>query len=237
MASKKLYYDIDLMRNQLLAARLENRASAPTGPGEGQVFYHTGDKAFYGWNGTGWVNISQVVSAPTVMRGEIANASSSPAFPSSPSVGDTYFITSTSGTVGGLAVEVGDQLVRSTSGWFVLQANLQAATQGIAGFVRLATQAEMNAGAAGVAASPDVLAAYLANYLYARKFRTLVSSLAANTATTITHGLALLNPEDCTVSIKQAGSDVDMLVSYTSINALTITSNQALGNVTVVVQG
>ncbi len=238
MASKKFYFDFDFMRNQLLAARLENRPTAPTGPGEGQVFYHTVDKAFYGWNGAGWINISQVVAAATVMRGEISTASSNPAFPTSPTVGDTYFITSAGGTVGGLAVEVGDQLVRSTSGWFIVQANLQPATQALAGFMRFATQSEAQAGAdLTTAVSPGTLATLLANNLYARKYRTLVGSLAANTATTITHGLALLNPEDCTVALKQGGQDIDMLVSYTSVNALTITSNQALGNVTVVVQG
>lgn len=235
---RNFFTDIQLNKNQLLGARYENTATYPTGPAVGQVVFNTSDNTFRGWNGTQWVDLSQIIQASTTMRGEIANAGSNPALPSNPSIGDTYFITTTAGTVGGLAVEVGDQLVRSSSGWFVLQANLQAATQAIAGFVRLATQADANAGAdLTTAISPGVLANFLAAFLYARKFRVVVSSLAANTATTITHGLNLVNPEDLHVAFYQGGAPIELAYTTTSANAMAITSNQTLGNVTVVAIG
>jgi ABC-type arginine transport system ATPase subunit len=82
-----------------------------------------------------------------------------------------------------------------------------------------------------------VLAGFLANFLYARKFRTVISSLAANTATTITHGLNLANMEDMHCLCYQGGQQVELAIAPTTTNALMVTSNQALGNVTVVVQG
>jgi len=59
-----------------------------------------------------------------VLQWEISNANTNPWFPSTPVVGDTYIITTNPWTVWWLDVEIGDQLIYSTSWWFVLQANL-----------------------------------------------------------------------------------------------------------------
>lgn len=238
--------DIDLLRNQLIQARLHNSATAPTGPAEGQLYFSTGaDKKFYGWNGTAWIDLSQIVNGTTIVRGEITNANTNPAFPGAPQVGDYYFITTTAGNIGGIpgtagsiAVEIGDQILFSASGWFAVQRNLQLATQALAGFMRFATQAENNAGSdLTTAVSPGVLASTLASKLYVRKYRELVPTLSANTAATITHGLLVANAEDVVVSCYQGGQRILLAVAPTSVNALTVTSNQALANVTVVVNG
>ena len=190
------------------------------------------------WNGTVWIDLSQVMSAATTVKGEIPNANTAPLFPASPATGDYYFITTTPGTVGGLTVEIGDQLVRSASSWFVVQANVVQATQAVTGFIRLATQAEANAATLGdVAMSPATTAAYLANFAYTRRYRTLVASLAAATATTVTHGLAVANPADVLVQISQAGVPIELDIAFTTVNAFTITSSVALANVTVFVVG
>jgi len=75
------------------------------------------------------VNPRDLVPGAQVLQGEISNANTNPAFPASPNVGDTWIITTNPGTVGGVEVEVGDQLIYSTSGWFVLQTNITEATQ------------------------------------------------------------------------------------------------------------
>lgn len=236
--ARNVYTPYIFNQNELILALFHNSATAPTGPKEGQFYYNSGTKQFLGWNGTAWVDLSQVVAASTVMRGEIANAASSPAYPAAPSIGDTYFITTQAGKVGTDSVEIGDQLVYSNSGWFVLQRNLQAATTALAGFARFATQAETNAGTdPALAISPAALSTFLVSFLYARKFRTLVTSLAANTPTTITHGLNLANIEDMHCLCYQGGQQIELTVTPTTANALTIASNQTLGNVTVVVQG
>jgi len=238
MAAKPFYADIDLHKNQLLQAAFQSSATAPTGPVNGQVYFNTSDNNFYGWNGTSWINLSQVVTNVLTVKGEISNADTNPSYPSSPATGDTWFITTNAGTVGGTAVEIGDQLIYDGTSWFVLQRNLQAATESIGGFVQLATQAEANAGSNDTKAiTPLKLAQFLINFLYARKFAINITSLAANTPTTVTHGLALAAQEDAVVAFYQGGVEIELLWTPTSVNAGTVTSNQALSNVKVVIVG
>ena len=237
-ATIPFYGDVDFNKNQLLRARYENSSTAPTSPATGQVYYDTALVGFYGWNGTSWINLSQVVTNAVTLKGEISNANTAPAYPSTPTIGDQWIVTTNAGTVGGTSVEVGDELIYSTSGWFVIQRNLVAATTAIAGFVRLATQSEANAGSdASIAISPATLAGFLANFLYARKVVTLITSLVANTPTTVTHGLNTVSTNDIQVQCYQGGVQIMLEIKPTSVNALTVQSNQTLANVTVVCQG
>lgn len=52
--AKKFLTDIDLSGQQLLNARIENRASAPANPSVGQVYYNTTDDKEYIWTGEAW---------------------------------------------------------------------------------------------------------------------------------------------------------------------------------------
>ena len=52
--------NIDLGKNQILNARLQNLSSAPANPAEGQIYYNTTDKKIYNYNGTTWVDITGV---------------------------------------------------------------------------------------------------------------------------------------------------------------------------------
>ncbi len=47
---------INLQQNQLLNAVLHNRLSKPPNAVEGQIFYDTGKKAAYLWNGSVWLS-------------------------------------------------------------------------------------------------------------------------------------------------------------------------------------
>jgi len=232
--------DLNMNKKAFRAAGFELLAVAPTGPAISQIYFDTATTpgTLRMWNGTAWIDLSMILAGATTVRGEIANANTNPVFPATPATGDYYFITTTAGTVGGLTVEIGDQLVRSATSWFVVQANVVQATQVVTGFIRLATQAEANASAlSDVAMSPVTNAAYLANVGYVRRFRTLVASLAAATATTVTHGLAVANPADVVVQISQGGIPIELDITFTTVNAFTITSNVALANVTVIVIG
>ncbi|MFN8349429.1 MAG: hypothetical protein U0X91_30790 [Spirosomataceae bacterium] len=233
--SKRRFWDLILEAGAAIVnLRFPNSSTAPTSPYDGQTYFNSSDKKFWGWNGTTWIDLSQIMNSPANIKGDITNANTNPAFPGSPSTGDIWFITTTAGTVGGIDVEIGDQLIRGSSGWFVMQANTFAASETRAGVIELATQAEANAGSDTTRAlTPATLAGYLANYFYSRRVSTLIASLPANTATTVTHGLGVALPS---VTIWQGNEIIELDVVSTSSNAYTVQSLSALTNVTCVTE-
>jgi hypothetical protein len=61
--------NIDMNKNQLLEPVIENAASAPGSPVEGQMYYDTtaGDKTMYFYNGTAWVEMDGSGSGVTTV--------------------------------------------------------------------------------------------------------------------------------------------------------------------------
>lgn len=51
---------IDLSKSELLNAKVQNLATAPSSPGEGQIYYNTVDHRLYAWNGTAWIGADAV---------------------------------------------------------------------------------------------------------------------------------------------------------------------------------
>lgn len=71
----QLLTNLDLTKNELQNARLQNLAVAPGNPVPGQVFFHSGDQIFYGWNGSAWIDLGQALSGVDIVS--LINASSS----------------------------------------------------------------------------------------------------------------------------------------------------------------
>jgi hypothetical protein len=256
MAVKQFYHDIDLVKvGQLTNARLQNVADAAalaaiTTPGVGQIVYQVDTDELKIYDGAVWDTIAPTIEGDVVFRGTIdaslaLNNVGQPQTVTAAS-GNQYVVT-TAGTLTltgvtfspSAAAEVGDiVLFTSASQAYVIQRNIEAASETVAGFVELATTAEVTAGTDTTrAVTPAGLASAMQTNQYTRQYSGVLTTVNADEATTVTHGLALINRDAFVVNVMLGNSAISVDVDSVDADSLTITSSVALSNVRVTVVG
>jgi hypothetical protein len=246
MASKQFGIDLDLMLNQLLEARVENGAAFTSGGAgsEGRLVYDTSTNRLGYDDGTTIrevANLNDITSGVNFIGGYNA-ATNTPDLTTSPnaiSKGDLYIVT-VAGTFFGEELEVGDSLFArvddpsSLADWVILQGNVVYATETIAGVIRLATQAETDAGTDDTTAITPLK---LRNASFIpKKYISPSTAVGLATPVTFTHNLNTTNP---VVSIINTvtNEEIVLKVSNFTANTLDITKNGANLNVIVTVIG
>ena len=67
--AKKFLTSIDLSKCELINASIHNLATAPSSPGDGQVYFNTGDGQMYYYNGSSWQSMSGDITSIDIAAG------------------------------------------------------------------------------------------------------------------------------------------------------------------------
>lgn len=67
--AKKFLTSIDLSKCELQNASIHNLATAPSAPGDGQIYYNTGDNQMYYYNGTDWAAMGGDITSVEIIAG------------------------------------------------------------------------------------------------------------------------------------------------------------------------
>lgn len=249
--SRKYKVDINLSQNQLLNAVLHSSATAPTTPVAGQIYYNSTENRIYHYDGTAWqqVAVKSYVDSLVAGGGELVGSfdASGGLLPTTGSgtagaivKGDRWIIT-VAGTIAGLGVlEVGDLLYAGTDSasvagdFFVVQGNLDQATETVRGTAKIATQvlvdAEVN--------DTDIvtalkLATYLQNKDFVKSYDTVVLLGTTEGVTTITHNL---NTKSVIVEVLDANDEsVVIWWKANTVNTIQVEAKGASENHTITV--
>lgn len=239
MASKKFFVDLELNRNALKSAVVENvDVSTITSPSSGLIAFDTVSSKLNYYNGSSWVSLSAPASLSGVVtyKGSLAfNA----AAPVSPSTGDLYVFTSSGIAVnfGSAPVESGDFIIYNGTTWDIIQGNtsIGPATDAGAGLVELATDSEVIAGTdTSLAITPAGLSAWAnqSNFSIVRKAIFTAQNIST-TVLNLTHSFG----SDASVTVYNSSNEkIEVGVTVTSGN-VALVANSTISGCKVIIEG
>lgn len=195
--------------------------SAPTNPN------HIATKSY----------VDNLVSGGVNIVGQI-DCSGDPVYPAADK-GDAYIV-SVAGKIGGGSgelVEAGDMIIATAgnaggtqaavgNSWVIVQSNMDAATETIAGKIRISTQDEADAGTDDTSAiTPLKMATYVATQIGNTGAYAANIGDATNTTFTVSHGLA---SQDVTVQVRENATNEYVEAGMEAPNATTVIIRFAL---------
>lgn len=225
--AQRFFSDLDLQGNQLKNFSFERLASAPASPYLSYTYYDTTLNVMRQWNGSAWVNLGAAPTNGFTLKGTIVNADTLPAFPAAPAEGDAWLVVTNSGTVGTIGVEPGDMLYYIGGQWTAVQNNIGQASEAVAGYAEIATQAETQAATDDARfITPLKLRQNETDRGYARKFAGDITGNGAATTFAVTHNLGTA---DYTVQVRETtGNNSFIGVDTEATNANSTTVNFAV---------
>lgn len=237
MAQKKFFVDINLNKNQLVNAALENiSSSGVASPATGQIIFDTGDSKLKYYTGSIWQSAETRFEGALQYKGAVAHSATAPV---DPAKGDLYVFNSagTATNFGGTVVQSGDFAIYNGSGWDIIQGNIVSASESVAGIVELATDAETITGTdTARAVTPANIAAWATqtDKTIVRK-RVYSGQTISTTPLVLTHALG---NSDVQVQVYNSSGDmIEVLVTKGS-GTITLTANSSIpGNCLVVISG
>lgn len=245
---RNFYTSVSFEQNEIKNVAIDNLASDPGSPVNGQFWFNTTTDQLKYYDGTSVqvvANISDIVGGVQLIDGYNATTDALDGSASTgldgrnagtqatANIGDFYYVT-TSGTFYGENVAIGDSLINKTGAntaltdWIILEKNLDQATETNAGIAEIATQAETDAGTDDQRiVTPLKLATYISNQGIATSYLEINNTdlaLSGSQTTVITHNLNQ-RPVHITVMDESNNEMIDLDVSYTSVNSVTLTKN------------
>lgn len=239
MALRKFFVDLDLQQNKLKNATFETVDTGVAGFTNQVGFNSAGKLVFYNSSTSAWEVLGEVAVDTVNYKGAIAANATAPA---SPNAGDMYVFSSGgaltwTGAPANTVVQQGDFAIYSpTSSWDIIQGNIIPATTTEAGVAALATQGDVNSGTgSSTIVTPATLEGYRQNKKVVQSYTVTGQAISTTPGTSITHGL---NTTALQVTVYDSnGAQIEVAVVVTDASTVTLTSNSALTNTTVVVQG
>jgi hypothetical protein len=226
MAAKKFFVDLDLQKQSLKNAKLENVAvSGVSSPATGQVAFDTASSKMAFYNGSSWEVVGQLAVDTVNYKGGVAASGTV----SNPDSGDMYIFTEagTATNFGGSVVQAGDFAIYDGSKWDVIQKNVEAASTTVAGYVELADNDETITGTDSTrAVTPASLKAFQDQENKTLVRKRVYTGQNLSSPIEFTHGLGNSQVQ---VSVYDESDSSEVVVGVVKGNGtVTISSNIAL---------
>ena len=237
MAQKRFFVDLQLNKNAIKSAVLENVAvSGVNAPATGQIAFDTASSKLSFYNGSSWESVGQLAVDTVNYKGSLGTD----AMPAGANAGDLYVVgSSESATMASAAlaktIEIGDFVIHNGAGWDVIQGNLSIsnASTSVAGLIAIATDQETITGTDSTkAVVPSALKAFadIENKTITRK-RVYTGQNISTTPNILTHGIGR---SDVHVSVYSAGELIEVEV-VKGIGTVTLTANSIISGAEVVI--